>query len=802
MKNILTILILVMLHINLSYAQNYKGIISNSDMEPVGRVTVFIEEIKQGLVSNKEGLYQLSLAAGTYSVTYKHPQYKDLKRIVQIKSNETLVDNIVLEKDTINNIIAEPDSEKVALSIINNVISRTTERMNAVNSYKANSYIKGELQLNEISSLIDKVSYKFENYRLSELRNKIISQEIYNEIEYVYPDKYNITVKGYSGNIPEDFNSRGAISLLAGSIYADRFNGFISPFNYHAPDYYRYKYEGFYKKENYILHKIKVESKIKDSELLNGYLYIVDSSWYVEYSILINGGQGVKQTTYTTYNNFRNDIYLPISQVSDINFNIFGTGGNTVYSASIKYNSISDKNNGHAFFLEEESYEEEHQTQMINFDKEAYNKNATYWDTIRVIPYTAPDSIGRSFQLNKDNYKPSNFWAGKILFGDYLYNDPNSKWSIRYSGVKEIFRDYNYVDGFWLGQKFIIKNQLSKNRSLDITPYIYYLTGRNRIIGWSDFSYNYMPKKRGRLTLSLGSRSQDFNSLSVTRYQNYFMSLFFGENYNFLYQKDYASISNKFNPSRKFMVSTLIGTERRYGLYNHTDFRVFNRNHIKPNIYPDDRFDHTYYAIGLSYSPSSFTPSSVNYEIIELEKRNSLAFHLEYQEGFSSWQKNNSKYRKLKGGIIHNIRLDYFNRVDYKIEAGGFLGSKKNLHFADYQHFGASDLLINLNSLFDSFLLSGNYELQTQRYWVNIFLNYSGKYFLIKRLPFLQGKPFYENVHIKTLITPENDLYNEFGYSLSLTRALGIGTFLSFSNMQCKNIGIRFSLNIKSLGFN
>lgn len=246
-------------------------------------------------------------------------------------------------------------------------------------------------------------------------------------------------------------------------------------------------------------------------------------------------------------------------------------------------------------------------------------------------------------------------------------------------------------------------------------------------------------------------------------------------------------------------MSASLGIERRHGLSNHTDFNVFDRNHIKPNIFPNDRFDRTYYSVGFSYSPNS------NYSITEAldmhENRITPVFNIEYQEAFSSWQNNNSTYRKLKGGISHNIQLDYFNSVDYKVESGVFLEKGNKMHFTDYQHFGASDLLLNLNSLFDSFLLLDNYELQTNKYWINLFLNYSGKYFLLKRIPFLQGKPFTENLHLKTLFTPHTDSYIETGYSISFNRYFGVGIFSSFHNTKAKKIGVRFSLNLRSLKY-
>jgi hypothetical protein len=406
-----------------------------------------------------------------------------------------------------------------------------------------------------------------------------------------------------------------------------------------------------------------------------------------------------------------------------------------------------------------------------------------------------PDSI----RFSQEKLNPANHLIGKILVGDYIFGNESDNFSFKYNGVKMIFRDYNYVDGFWLGNRFELKAKLNKKKSIEAYPYIYYVTARNRILGGSNINYNYNPRRNGQLLFSFGSKSEDFNNLSLTRYQNYFASLFLGENYNFFYQRDFAMVSNNIHLNRKIKLLTSFGIEKRSGLSNHTEFNLFNRNRIKPNIFPDDRFDRTYYSIGLSYSPKS------DYSITEAldmhAKKVTPVFNIEYQEGFSSWQTNNSKYQKLKGGISHNIQLDYFNFIDYKIESGVFLKRDRNMHFTDFQHFGASDLLLNLNSLFDSFVLLDNYELQTNRYWINLFLNYSGKYLFLKHIPVLQGKPFTENLHLKTLFTPDIKSYIEIGYSISFNRYFALGVFTSFHNAKAEKFGVRFSLNLRSLKF-
>ncbi|WP_197027621.1 DUF5686 family protein [Prevotella sp. 10(H)] len=764
---------------------------------PLEGVSVFIGEASQGLVTNKEGLFQTTLPEGRYTLLFDQLDYKLYESKVILYKDSLITESISLQTDSLHIDHTQNSHQRNAMArgIMREVIRTAPRYAETITGYQSFLYTKGNFSMNKISDIIDWVTFKVEKYKLSDIRNKTFRQEIYSEMDYSYPDDYHFTIKAYSGNIPDEINYRGLIDILGGSIYSSRFNIFISPLNSSAFSYYRYRYRGYYKRNGKILHKIEVEPRLRDPELISGYLLIADGEWYVDKAIITDGAHGVNRTTTVSYQPLKDDAYLPVSYSTDINFDQLGVSGTVSYYTSVKYNDLSGK----AREIVPEMAEITPQRLVVSSD--AKKKDALYWDSIRTVPLHSltNDSLYiDSIPFNKEKYNPANYWIGRILFGDYLYGNNATDWSVRFSGVKYVFWDYNYVDGFWVGQKFNIKGKLEDNKSIEISPYVYYLTARHRALYGGDVLYNYSPKRQGQLTFSAGSRSADFNSLTVTRYQNYFASLFMGENYNFLFQKDYANVSNSIYVTDKIKTTASLGIEKRHGLRNHTDFNLLNRHHIKDNIFPDDRFDRTYYSLSLSYTP--FTRYSPSDGVEMLEKKVPMIFNVEYQEGFSSWQVNNSKYRKLKGGFIHNIDLDYFNRIDYKIEGGVFLRKDKNMHFADYQHFGASDLLINLNSLFDSFLLLGNYELQTNRYWVNIFLNYSGKYVLLKYIPFLQGKPFTENIHIKTLFTPDVDSYAELGYSVSITRRIGIGTYVSLNNVKFKKFGVRFSLNLSSLG--
>jgi len=793
MVKYLVSIIVFLLLANFAQAQKLNVHVKDSFGNPIHALTVFIPEIKQGLISNAEGKLQIQLNEGNYTLVCILPGYERLSGNISISKNEELYKEIIIDRDSLNTYDNRQKKHTLAHDIIKKSSGKSADYNNAVQSYNAKFYLNGKLTIGNVHSFWDRLAYKLNQIHLSELKDKIFTREMLNEIEYSSPDHYNIKVHASRGNIPDIFTNKAAMDPLKGSIYSNKFGKFISPLTHNSHHYYKFKYEGYYKSGDVITHKIRVNSKIDSSEFFNGYLYIEDGSWTVNYAIIESEVQGLRGTVSISYCEIEEGVYLPITYYNDILFDYLGAEGKIKYYTALQYGKIYNEK-----VLQNKI---ELKDSVIKTDSSFHKKEKVYWENIRLQPLTK-DSVNQlpdTFYIRKDKISISKYWIGKVIVGDYILGNDSSNLSLKYNGIKMIFRDYNYVDGFWLGNKFDFKMTLKNNTSIEAYPYIYYITGRNRILAGSEISYNYKPKRVGELIFNIHSRTEDFNSLSVTRYQNYFASLFFGENYNFFYQRDQASLANSIHLNSKIKLTTSFGIEKRHGLTNHTDFNLFNRNHIKQNMFPNDRFDRTYYSVGISYSPNS------NYSITEAldmyERRVTPVFNIEYQEGFSSWQTNNSTYRKLKGGLSHNIRLGYFSAIDYKIESGIFLSRGRKMHFTDYQHFGSSDLILNLNSLFDSFLLLDNYELQTNKQWFNLFLNFSDRYLLLKRIRFLQNKPFTESLHFKTLITPDVDSYIETGYSISLNRYFGIGTFLSFHNTKVKKIGIVFSLNLRSLKF-
>lgn len=800
MKHYLVLTALVLVSISLS-AQNFKGRIIDQAGEPLYGSSVYIKETSQGLICNEDGYYQTTLAPGKYEVEYKCLGFKSVERKINISDNDAVIINITLEPNpfTLKEITVS-NQEDPAYPIMRKAIEKAPIYAGSAKSYLADVYIKGNVELLKISSLIDRFAKKEEGVKISDFKNKVFVQESFNEIEFTAPDKYKQTVKAFSSSIPDDFDSEDAMGITRSSLYNPKVGMNISPLNPSAFSYYKFRYEGFSEEDGMVINKIKIEPKMKDPILYEGYIYIVDGTWHIHSARVTSKIYGVRQDYTITYQELGENVYLPITYLSESEINILGNHALMNYYASLTYRDIVINEDIVKELDEKKRQKREFEIKRdtrysTSSDSLATRRDSTYWANVRSIPlddreitsFVKKDSIQQHLDsVRKEHHNPK--FSFFDIFGGGQIGGDSTKVTIKYDGLFLAVPEYNFVDGLWLGQKFNIETKINKNR-LEISPYIYYALSRKRLLGGGDINLSYAPMRLGKLNISTGSTSEDFNPNGIMRFNNATNSLIRGNNYNYYYQKDYISATNNIDISNGLKLITGFEIARRSGLSNNTDYTWGKRSKIKPNIYPDDRFDKTMYYLGIDYTPYAYY--SVYNGRKTYERFTSPTFFLRYSEGFSGWQTNNSKYRKIRLGIAQNLKFNEFNRFDYFIEGGSFIGSKSNMHFADYEHFNTSNVLVNLKSPFTSFMLLDNYEASTNEYWISSILNYNSNYLLLKRLPFLQGKMFTESLHLKNLYTPDMKLYTEAGYSINLTRMLNIGAFVSFQKTKYQDFGIR-----------
>lgn len=808
MHHICLILLTILISQSLT-SQNFTGKITDKKQQPLYGSNIFIKEINQGLVCDDKGEFQTTLPTGRYNVMFRCLGYKPVSRTIEIKDDSVNM-NIIMEEDTYElKEVTITNTEDPAYAIIRKAIAEAPNHLNAVSKYTADAYIKANMELFKVSKLVDKLTSE-DGLKISDFKNNVFLQESFNELQFAAPDKYTQTVKAFSSTIPDNFDPKESFRIMNASIYAPLVNQNISPLNKDAFTYYKYKYEGFNEENGMIINKIKFEAKYKNPRLIDGYLYIADDTWHVQYAQLSRDLFGVKQDFVISYEEVLPRVYLPISYSLTGKINILGTSAGINYFSSIKYTDIEVNKDIIKKLSKKKSIKRNFEIKTDTLyttitDSLATKRDLSYWDRIRTIAldstevrsYQKKDSIQQYVDSLKKEYHSPTFKPFDIVMGGRIGSD-TARFNFEYGGLIRAFREYNFVDGAWLGQRVKMNIRFNKNQKLVISPYMYYATGREKTLYGNDMEFTYAPLKLGRLKISLGSVSEDFNPNGISRLDNTFSSILFRKSDSYFYQKDFVSAKNSIDLTNGLQLTTGFEMAKRSGLPNCSDWGIWgNTNKIKPNLNPGDRFDVVSYSIKLSYSPYAYY--SIYKGRKEYRNITSPTFGVEYSEGFSSLLKNNSRYKKLQGSISQRIKLNYFNDIDYRIEGGGFIGSTNKTQFADFQQFNTSGKYSLTNFPLNTYTLLGNYEASTDRYWINSQFNYQSQYLLLKRLSFLQALPITENLHFKNLYTPDFSLYTEIGYSVDLINLINVGAFTSFRKGDYDAFGLRLSFNLKAI---
>lgn len=794
------------------YCQNLKGRVTDKSGEGIYGASLYIKGINQGLICNEEGYYQTNIPAGNYEIEYKSLGFKPvLKKVSLLKDSVTTL-NVIMEENIFSlSEVTVSGKEDPAYAIMRKAIEKAPLYDGAILEYTADAYIKGNAELLGVSSLIDNLAKKGEGIKLSDFKEQVFVQESFNEIHFTAPDKYKQTVKAFSSSIPDNLDSEDAMGIMNASLYKPKLGGYISPLHPKAFSYYKFRYEGFSEEGDITINKIKVESKLKDPILVNGYIYIADNTWHIHSAELTMNNYGVKQDYTVSYQEIEKEGYLPITYLLKSHINLLGINATIDYYASLTYKDIKINKDIVKVLAEQKEKKKKREfeikrdsTYITISDSLAKKRDSIYWANIRVIPLDEreklsllkKDSIQHHLDSVRKEFNDASFSFSDIFSGGRIGGD-SAKFTFRYDGIIQgLIYEYNFVDGAWLGQKFDLSTKIKSNNKLTISPYVYYTTARRKVIWGGDINFLYARMKRGVLNISGGSISENYNPEGIHRLNNASSSLVRGKNYSYFYQKNHITLNNSIDISNGFKFMTGFEIAKRSGLSNNTKYTWGSKKKITPNIFPDDKFDKTSYSIGFDYTPYAY------YTVWKGVKRyvryTSPTFMVRYSEAFGNWQTNNSQYRKIRAGIYQNIKISEFSRIDYFVEGGSFLGNKKRMHFADYQHFNTANVTVNLKSPFQSFMLLDNYIASTNEYWAKAILNYESNYILLKRLPFLQGKMFTESIHLKTLYTPEFKPYSELGYSINITNLLNFGVFASFKKEKYQDFGIRVLFDLET----
>ncbi|MEO5976071.1 MAG: DUF5686 family protein, partial [Chryseolinea sp.] len=222
-----------------------RGSVKNEKGEPMPYTTIFVKQIGSGTVANSDGSYEMSLAPGTYEISFQFLGYETAVLKVEITDAFKETDIVLKEQPKLlEAVIINSNAEDPAYTIMRKAIAKAKYHQQQIDRYTARVYMKGTGQLKDYPWLAKKAIEK-EGIK----KGEVFVTESISEITYTRPRKFEEKVISIRSDGKD--NNTNPNQYIFGSFYEPEIAETISPLSPKAFSYYKFEYLGTFKDRNY-----------------------------------------------------------------------------------------------------------------------------------------------------------------------------------------------------------------------------------------------------------------------------------------------------------------------------------------------------------------------------------------------------------------------------------------------------------------------------------------------------------------------------------------------------------------------
>lgn len=334
----LTLLITALLIWLSSNAQILKGRITDETGFPLAGASIYVTENRQGAISNNEGIYSVSLPAGTYTVSYQFLGYSPVTRNIIIKGDEITADITLTEQFfEIPAVTVSASGKDPAEFIMRKAIGMAPFHLNQIRSYRAEVYMKGGGKIDKLPKMIKRqMTMEADNVQIKE--GEYYIAESLNIITFEAPDKYVNQVISSRTNMPVNESESSPMDYLEASFYQPVLVEMaISPLAPNAFSYYVFRFMGSTSQGDFVIDKIQVTPRRKSQQLFEGVIYIVEDLWAIHSLDLTNENMAGTIRVKQLYTPVEDGIWMPVSHEFAMDISIIGIKARASYASSVKY---------------------------------------------------------------------------------------------------------------------------------------------------------------------------------------------------------------------------------------------------------------------------------------------------------------------------------------------------------------------------------------------------------------------------------------------------------------------------------
>ena len=785
------ITVLFFLLFSASFVGQVKGRISDIKKNPLSFVSIYLDKTFTGTTSNDNGEYVLELTKkGKHMIVFQILGFKTIKKEVTITSFPFEL-NVTLEEESVQlSEISFSTKDNPANKIIRNVIANKDKNTDKFANYTAKFYSRGLYRIKDapkkfLGQTLGDFGGGLDSTRsgiiyLSETISDIkFQKKPKNFKENIIASKVSGRDNGISFNRAEDAN----INFYENSVEFG--NNLISPISTNAFGYYKFKLEGtFYDKNGKLINKINIIPLRKNDRVFSGSLYIVEDDWALYGAdVSVSGAQvnipvvDVLKLKQNYNYSKENDAWVLISQSIDFKVNAFGFKFDGRFSAAFSEYNFKPNFTKKTFTNE-----------VLTFEKEAAEKDSSYWTSLRPVPLTAEEvkdyKIKDSLKvlrkskkyLDSVNKKQNKFSLLSPVTG-YTYRNSFEKWALSYNGfVKDL--GFNTVQGFntTLGASYFKRINDKGN---------WWNAGVNVNYGFSDkrarptvfFNKKWNNISRPRMSISAGVKTAQFNGREpVSKLDNMIRSLLRRENYIKIYEKEFARIEYSEEVKNGIYFSSSLEYANRKPLFNTNNYSFARQsktdpytsnNPLDPTDYINATFtDHKIAILNvgatfifnqkyLSYPDRKFNVGNTKYPTLGVRYRKTF--------GASNGELNSDLF---VASLKQNIDAGNYGKLAYNVRGGIFL-NKKDIDFMDNLQANGNQLLFITDNQLSSFGLLEYYQFFTNDKYAESHVEHNFKGALLGKVPLINKLNFHLVGGAKTLFMADKKPYTEYSIGLA-----------------------------------
>jgi hypothetical protein len=789
------------------------GAITGEKGNAVPFASVYIRNTTKGTSANSEGKYTLQLSPGNYEVLFKAIGYQQKSQVVELKANQIL--NVVMHAEAYQLRAVNIGGEDPAYAIIRKAIKKRPEYLKQVNAYSCEVYIKGLQKLlaapkkfmgrdfQKVARESGLDSNRTGIIYLSESESKYTFQQPDQVHEEMISSKVSGRNQAFSFNRASDVKVNFYNNIQNWEGLSNR--PFISPIANDAMLYYRYELAGTMVENGETVNKIKVTPRRDYDAAFSGYIYIIEDSWRI-YGVDL---YVTKKANLNFIDTLKiNQQFLPVSKnvwmPSSVRFDFVGKvfafkfGG---YFISIykdyDLNPVIDKKEFN---------------EVLRITKDVNKKDSAYWEKERPIPLTKEESTdyvkkealakkreSRPYMDSIDHVNNKFRVMPMLLGGGYTHRNRFEKEYLHFSSLLEAV-DFNTVEGFVLDYDATYSKQIDSvtNKYLFLRGKIRYGFASEKVHGSVNGN---IPLSLFNLGFNAGSDVLDLNNLTpFGKGDNRLYSLYFRQNYEKFYDKQFAQVSLSRRIVGGFIASAGMEASNRQWLDNRSNYSFFyqdsrqytsnnpldqfstqplfaNSKAFKVQLIASYDFSNSYdtYPTGRYYYLSKYPRVTVN-----------------YIKGIKGMFGSDVDYDELTATISKSeIPLGVYGKTSFLIGAGKFLNTN-SIYYTDYKQF-AGNVLQYYQPTLNSFLLLDPYKYSTSDAYFEGHLEHNFSGFILNKLPLIRKLKLQEIVDFNYLATPALKGYSELGFGVEY---LGIRAMygLGFDNNGHQTNGFRFGI--------